>query len=135
MANRFNYKITLKDSPPVFGSCGCPDGALRIAEELPEDVLVKVEASLNVPMSAQGRIFMNGYQSWTYCPEYGRDGKTRGIGHLPGFVKAHYALDRYGDYNFVSYPNKPGVTHGVSYCYFREGEDYRLIASLDERPG
>ena len=135
MANRFRYKITLKNHPPVFGSVVFSQGTLRITEELPEDVLVKVEASLNVPMSAEGRIFMNGYQSWTYCPEYDRSGKTRGIGHLPGRVIEHYALDRYGDYDFVSYPNKSGVTHGVSYCYFREGEEYRLIGSLDEHPG
>ncbi len=135
MANRVNYKITLKSHPPVFGSVVRPNGALHIVEELPEDTVVKVEASLNVPLSAEGRIFMNGYQSWTFCPEYDRNGRTRGIGHLPGRVIDHYGLDRYGDYNFVNYPAKPGITHGMSYCYFREGEDYRLVGSLDERPG
>ena len=135
MANRVNYKITLKNHPPVFGSVVRPNGALHIVEELPEDTVVKVEASLNVPLSAEGRIFMNGYQSWTFCPEYDRNGRTRGIGHLPGRVIDHYGLDRYGDYNFVNYPAKPGITHGMSYCYFREGEDYRLVGSLDERPG
>ena len=79
MANRINYKITLEKHPPVFGSVERRDGALHIAEELPEDTIVRAEASLNVPMSAQGRIFMNGYQSWTYCPEYDRNGRTRGI--------------------------------------------------------
>ena len=135
MANRVNYKITLKNHPPVFGSVVRPNGALHIVEELPEDTVVKVEASLNVPLSAEGRIFMNGYQSWTFCPEYDRNGRTRGIGHLPGRVIDHYGLDRYGDYSFVNYPAKPGITHGMSYCYFREGEDYRLVGSLDERPG
>ena len=135
MANRINYKITLEKHPPVFGSVERRDGALHIAEELPEDTIVRAEASLNVPMSAQGRIFMNGYQSWTYCPEYDRNGRTRGIGHLPRRVIDHYGLDRYGDYDFVNYPNKPGITHGMSYCYFREGDEYRLIGSLDEHPG
>ena len=35
----------------------------------------------------------------------------------------------------MPYPRKPGITHGVSWCYFREGERFRLFASLDERPG
>ena len=135
MANRFNYKITLKNHPPLFGSIVRPHGALHLTVDLPEDEIVKVEASLNVPMSAEGRVFMNGYQSWTYSTEHSRVGRTHGIGHLPRAVIDHYGLDRYGDYNWVSYPEKPGITHGESYCYFREGEDFRLIGSLDETPG
>ena len=135
MANRFNYKITLKDHPPVFGSCDVPNGALHIVPELPEDTIVRVEGSMSMPLSASGRVFMNGFQSWTYSPEYDRDAHTHGIGHLPKAVVRHYGLDRYGDYNFVSYPEQQGVTNGMSYCYFRKGEDYRLVASLDEHPG
>ena len=54
---------------------------------------------------------------------------------LPGFIVRHYGIDRYGDYHFMDYPRKRGVAHGYSYCYFRRGESYRLLASLDERPG
>ena len=135
MANCFNYKITLKNNPPVLGSIVRPHGALHVVEELPEDEIVRVEGSLNVPMSAEGRLFMNGYQSWTYSTEHSRVGRTHGVAHLPKFIIDHYGLDRYGDYNWVSYPEKPGVTHGESYCYFREGADFRLIGSLDETPG
>ncbi|MBO5555925.1 MAG: alpha-galactosidase, partial [Oscillospiraceae bacterium] len=92
-------------------------------------------ATVRIPLAEDEKIFMNGFQSWTYCPEYPRIGYTRGIGRLPKPLVNHYGLERYGDYYFVDYPETPGVTHGVSYCYFRSGERYRLLASLDERPG
>ena len=132
---QIKYQIRLRDHAPLFGSRELRGQVLHITEELPQDVIVLAEASMHVPLGPQGRIFMNGYQTWTYCPEYDRNGKTRGIGHLPKAIIDHYGLDRYGDYDFVDYPNKAGVTHGVSYCYFREGERFRLIASLDEKPG
>ena len=80
------------------------------------------------------KIFMNGYQTWTGCPEYSRRDKIRRC-HLPRFINEKFGIDRYGDYFFVDYPEKAGVTHGESYCYFRAGQRYRLFASLDERPG
>ena len=46
-----------------------------------------------------------------------------------------YSFDRYGDYHFVPYSGKRGQSHGFSYCYFRRGKTYRLLASLDEAPG
>ena len=54
---------------------------------------------------------------------------------LPGFIVRRYGIDRYGDYHFMDYPGKRGLAHGYSYCYFRRGDSYRLLASLDERPG
>ena len=83
MANRFNYKITLKNHPPVIGSVIRPHGAMHIVVDLPEDEIVKAEGSLNVPMSADGWVFMNGYQSWTYSTEHSRVGRTHGVSRLP----------------------------------------------------
>ncbi|MBO4383975.1 MAG: alpha-galactosidase [Clostridia bacterium] len=80
-------------------------------------------------------IFMNGYQTWTYCPEYTKKDRIRGLNSVPQSIVDKYGLDRYGDYHFVDYPNKKGVFHGESYCYFREGERFLLFASLDERCG
>ena len=132
---RINYKVTLKNHAPIFGSRELRGSVLHIEEELPQDEILEVEASMNVPLSPDGKIFMNGYQTWTFCPELDRWGHTKGIGPLPKALIDHYGLDRYGDYHFVDYPKKQGISHGVSYCYFRRGEQYRLIASLDERPG
>jgi alpha-galactosidase len=95
----------------------------------------KAQAVMELRIEPGEKIFMNGYQTWTYCPEYTAEDKIRPWGYLPKAAVRHFGLDRYGDYHFVEYPNKKGITHGVSYCYFRKGESYRLLASLDERPG
>ena len=111
-------------------------GANIIAPELPAGKLYKVEASVQRPgTDHRERIFMNGYQTWTYCPEYGRRDKIRDLKHLPRFIVEQKGLDAYGDYYFADYPNKRGFTHGESWCYFRTGEQFELFASLDERPG
>ena len=95
-----------------------------------------ISAKANIGLDAENaRIFMNGYQTWTYCPEYGAQDRIRGLRRLPKAAVNMWALDRYGDYHFVDYPYKKGVLHGESYCYFREGEKYLLFASLSEQNG
>ncbi|MCR5808340.1 MAG: alpha-galactosidase [Clostridiales bacterium] len=97
--------------------------------------VAKAEAYLDIELPPAAKIFMNGYQTWTYCPEYTAKSRIRGIKGLPGALVSAFSLDRYGDYHFVDYPNKKGRLHGVSYCYFREGPFFLLIASLDETNG
>ena len=97
------------------------------------EVLNCVEARL--PFKASKKMFFNGYQTWTYSPEYTPSGRIRGLNGTPGFGIKKFALDRYGDYHFVRYPWHKGILHGFSYCYFRDGDRYRLIASLDETSG
>jgi len=132
---KIDYRIKVHGHEPIRGSCTLHSGRLSIAPELPEGVLEYVRASMHVDLAPDEKIFMNGYQSWTYCPELGREGYTRRMAPLPRRVIDYFGLERYGDYFFVDYPQRPGVTHGESYCYFRSGERYRLVASLDERPG
>lgn len=111
-----------------------PDcGQLHLTAELPAGILQDAAAELPWTMEADEKLFMNGYQTWTHCPEMGKGEKMRGLDHLPGFLRKHYGLDRYGDYFFVPY--RKGEVHGFSYCYFRKGDTYRLIGSLDETPG
>ena len=129
------YYVGLFDQRPVEGSVQLRPGRTLLAPRTPAGVLQRAAASVHVDLKPDGKIFMNGYQTWTYCPEYGKKDKIRGLSHLPRPLVKHYGLERYGDYFFVDYPNAPGVTHGESYCYFREGERFRLFASLDERPG
>ncbi len=81
------------------------------------------------------KMFFNGFQSWTYCPEYTAGDRIRGLNGLPKFAVDLFALDRFADYHFTEYPYRGGLFHGYSYCYFRDGTRYRLLASLDERPG
>ena len=116
---------------PVHPGCG----AVRLSADLPAGTLKTVRAELPWTMEADERLFMNGYQTWTYSPELDRNGKLRGTDHIPGFLRKKYAFDRYGDYHFVPYGHQKGQSHGFSYCYFRKGKQFRLVASLDEKPG
>ncbi len=119
----------------LSGTAGDLKGIVRIHPEAPAGVIGKITAVLPREMAEDERLFMNGYQTWTYCPEYKKHDRQRGLSHLPEFIVDKFSFDRYGDYHFVDYPNKPGRFHGFSYCYFRRGEKFSLIASLDERMG
>ncbi len=119
----------------LSGTVDNPAGAVRIRCDAPAGTIQKVTAVLPWEMGEDERLFLNGYQTWTYCPEYQKRDRIRGLAHVPKFLLNKYAFDRYGDYHFIDYPNKPGKFHGFSYCYLRRGERFRLIASLDERPG
>ena len=116
---------------PVHPGCG----AVHLSADLPAGTLKAVRAELPWSMEADERLFMNGYQTWTYSPELDRNGKLRGTDHIPGFLRKKYAFDRYGDYHFAPYGHQKGQSHGFSYCYFRKGAQFRLVASLDETPG
>lgn len=109
---------------------------LHVLCDLPADtVLGDVRAELPIAMKDSERVFLNGYQTWTYCPEYTKQDRIRGMHGIPQFMINKFAFDRYSDYHFVPYPDQKGLLHGVSWCCFRDGETYRLIASLDEDPG
>ncbi len=132
---KLNYEVCLQDRAPLRGERELQAGENRLILYLPEGKLESVRAELRVELGEDEKIFMNGYQTWTYSPEYGRRGFTKGVGPLPELMVRGLGIRAYGDYFFVDYPEKPGVTHGESWCYFREGERFRLFASLDERPG
>lgn len=132
---KINWKICFENSAPMAGTAELTSGAWRLTPVLPEDVIVSAEAVLDLPTAADEKIFINGYQTWTACPEYTRRDKIRSVGPYPRALVRHFGMDRYGDNFFVDYPQKRGVLHGESWCYFRRGEFFRLIASLDERPG
>ena len=132
---RLEYIIELEGGFRLGGSEDFSGSCLRLRPTLPEGRIKSVTARMNISMAEDERFFVNGYQTWTYCPEQGKHDYTRGMGRLPKFVIDKFGIDRYGDYFFVDYPHTPGVMHGESYCYFRCGGRYRLLASLDERPG
>ena len=110
-------------------------GAVCLRAELPAGVLQNAVAALPWEMADDEKLFMNGYQTWTACPELGKRDRQHGVEHVPKFLLEKYSFDRYGDYHFVPYSGKRGESHGFSYCYFRRGKTYRLLASLDETPG
>lgn len=83
------------------GNCTVTEngGALHLTADLPAGTLKAVRAEIPWTMEADERLFMNGYQTWTYSPELDRNGKLRGTDHIPGFLRKKYAFDRYGDYH------------------------------------
>ncbi|MBR2551411.1 MAG: alpha-galactosidase [Erysipelotrichaceae bacterium] len=110
-------------------------GSNCLKTDLAEGIVKDLTAEIDLKVENDEKIFMNGYQTWTDCPEYSPFDKQRGLNHLPKFGVNRFSLDRYGDYHFVKYPYKKGLFHGFSYCYFRKGDTYRLFASLNEENG
>ena len=103
-------------------------GAVCLRAELPAGVLQNAVAALPWAMADDEKLFMNGYQTWTACPELGKWDRQHGVERVPKFLLEKYSFDRYGDYHFVPYSGKRGQSHGFSYCYFRRGKTYRLLA-------
>lgn len=73
---------------PVHPGCG----ALHLSADLPAGTLKAVRAELPWKMEADERLFMNGYQTWTYSPELNRNGKLRGTDHIPDFCAKNTPL-------------------------------------------
>ena len=134
MEYRLDYRAVLEDGTAYEGTAVL-DRITHIKKNLGTGVISHVTATMILEVPMRTKIFMNGYQTWTYSPEYDLNGFTEGVKKLPKAVMDHLGITRYGDYHFVDYPLKKGITHGFSYCYFRTGKLFRLFASLDERPG
>ena len=131
---KLHWTVELEHQPPLTGTAES-SGEVRIRCDAPAGILKSVTARIEFPLAPAEKAFFNGYQGWTWCPEMGPKDPQRGVEHVPGPLLKKFAFDRYGDYHFVDYPNRPGRFHGFSYGYFRQGERFRLFASLDERPG
>ena len=120
------YLIELTSGEKISGRAEAT-GTVHVRPVLPEGKIKSVTACMDIALSDGEKIFMNGYQTWTYCPERGKDGRIRGIPRVPKALIRRFGIDRYGDYFFTPYPNKKGVTHGWSYCYFRFNSNRRII--------
>ena len=83
-------------------------GAVCLRAELPAGVLQNAVAALPWEMADDEKLFMNGYQTWTACPELGKWDRQHGVEHVPKFLLEKYSFDRYGDYHFVPYSGKRG---------------------------
>lgn len=83
-------------------------GAVCLRAELPAGVLQNAVAVLPWTMAHEEKLFMNGYQTWTACPELGKWDRQHGVERVPKFLLEKYSFDRYGDYHFVPYSGKRG---------------------------
>jgi len=76
-------------------------------------------------------IFVNGYQSWTGSRERSPGEKISAM-NWPGKL---FFLQKYGDSQFFTYPEKKGNFHGYSYAYTRYPDRLFFAGSLDEQAG
>lgn len=132
------WSVTVKTSDglkSITGKTELSAGVVSILCEPPEGILQSVSAVVELFTQSDEEIFMNGYQTWTNCPEFKKDARMQGLAGIPDSLAKKYGFDRYGDYHFVEYSNEVGKSHGFSWCYFRKKTTFRLFASTDERPG
>ncbi len=76
-------------------------------------------------------VFVNGYQSWTGSRERSPGERISSL-NWPG---RFFLLQKYGDYQQYSYPEKKGHFHGYSYAYTRYPGRLFFAGSLDEQAG
>ena len=79
------------------------------------------------------KLFMNGYQTWTACPELGNGTGSTVLSMSRNSFWKNTALTVTAI--IILFPSgKKGQSHGFSYCYFRRGKTYRLFGQPDETP-
>lgn len=107
----------------------------EIAVNLSHETIASCVCRVNFPLQTGEKIFVNGFQSWTYCPEHDPHDLDRSMQGVPSFVIRKYGLDKSGDEAFTHYGHKRGIFTGYSWAYFRLNNIYHLFGSLDEDPG
>lgn len=98
-------------------------------------IFENVSASFGYHFEKTDRVFLNGYQSWTDSHEHTIMGRMHSLDRVPEAVLKAFDLKAYGDYDFVKYGKRRGQMHGFSYGYIRNGKDFCLTASADEKTG
>ena len=72
------------------------------------------EARATLKIDPPEAMYFNGYQSWTYSPEWRPAQRMNGVRHLPKKLIDMFALDRYGDAHIVDSSLMRGRFHGFS---------------------
>ena len=90
-----------------------------------------------IPLSfVPSAVFLNGYQSWSWCPVSRPDAKQYGVRQIPKLLEKQFAFSSYGDYGFVERDAKAGHLSGESYGYAEKDDGTVLfIGSLNEENG
>ncbi len=88
------------------------------------------------PFTGQSRFFANGFQSWTDSKEFTPGEKMPGLGPVgKSLFGKLFGLKYVGDYTFVPHEKEAGLFHAISFAYIRNGENYELMGSLNDRTG
>ena len=103
-----------------------------IMEPLGEVELIRFELTGHLSYGDNLKsVFVNGYQSWTGSRERSPGERISSL-NWPGRI---FLLQKYGDYQQYSYPEKKGRFHGYSYAYTRYSDRLFFVGSLDEKAG
>ena len=70
------WRVELENGGTVTGSTLMQPGENRIVCDLPDDTLKSVTGAMLWDTEPDERIFINGFQSWTYSPECGVKDRT-----------------------------------------------------------
>ena len=122
---KIEYQISFENSPALCGTAEAAPGEFHLRLELPEDKIVCAQALLRLDTAAEEKVFINGYQTWTLCPEYGPEDFIPGARHLPKPIVDYFGIDRYGDYHFVDYCHYSSRVSGS--CSSRSGRPERWL--------
>lgn len=146
--NSFKIRLRTKDGSRAFrlskdGSCeifnarviNTPQRVQLVLEAKEKFRLISVEYEMTYPFEEEDRIFLNGYQSWTFSPEKTIHEADRSLRYFPAPLTKKYGLDRYGDGFFYGGSRNRNIHHGYSYAYVRNDNGYRLFGSLGENSG
>lgn len=125
-----DFNLIIRDSGGIVSATLVPNTELTFE---------KLELTAGIKISANERIFVNGYQSWTVSREYApKDSMNEFNPKVLGIQKKSFnplGIWGAGDLTFHEYPQQQGVFYGYSYAYVRNGEGVRLFGSLNERVG
>ena len=95
------------------------------ARERAEVLRARVRVALD--LAGSGRLYLNGYNSWTDSVERSPQDAMVGLARTPRAVVAHWVLDASGDYRFAPQDPRPGRQHGIGYGYVRKGDVVTLF--------
>ena len=76
----------------ISGSYELQQGENHILCALPACTIKRVIAEIHLETDRNEAIFMNGYQTWTYSPEYDLNGFTEGVKKKQNEIKNNNSL-------------------------------------------
>ena len=111
------------------------DGVLKAYINATKKVeMISVALEYDKVLEEKEYFFVNGYQSWTYSKEYGKNDVQKGLSKICATLPVARKMTAcYGDYDFARYGKE--LFHSFTYTYFRNGESFELFGTLNDRNG
>ncbi len=67
---RFEWAVRMADGQLLKGQQPIEGPVFTVSADLPEGELRSIKGRIALDLPDDAGIFLNGYQSWTECPEY-----------------------------------------------------------------